>query len=153
MLVIPPKYSVHGEGLADIISKIANSGIARKVVNSSITKKVLNQATKKNLQKAANSALGKQLKSAVVSGVANASEKVADSAFKKLGISDTVLSPKTVHSTVTSATDSAFQKLGIATPEPKKPESKKRKRKLKTTSKPSHTKRKRTKGFGIVLEK
>ena len=153
MLVIKPKYSHRGEGLADIISKIANAGIVKKVTGSVIAKKVLDKATKKNFQKAANSALGKQLKSAVISGVANASEKAADTTLKKLGISDSVLSPKTVSSTVTSVADSAFQKLGVSAPTP--PEKKKTggKRKAPKTTKPFiHKKRRKKGGTGIVLE-
>ena len=142
MLVIKPKYLTHeGEGIAEIISKIANSGVVKKVAASSVAKKVLNQATKKNFQKAANSALGKTLKSAVISGVANATEKVADNTLKKLGV--TSVDPKTVSSAVTSVADSALERLGV-------PPQKAKKRKKST--KPSISKRHKKTGTGIILE-
>ena len=83
MLVIRPR--TQGAGIFDVISKVANSALAKKVINSAVGKQVIKHATKENFKKAANSAIGKQLKSAVVSGIANASEKVANDAFQKLG--------------------------------------------------------------------
>ena len=84
MLVIKPK--TQGAGIVDVLAKVANSALAKKVINSSISKKVLEHATKENFQKAANSAIGKQLTKAVVSGVANASEKAANSTLKHFGV-------------------------------------------------------------------
>ena len=86
MLVIKPRYAPKGEGLIDVISKVANSTLAKKVINSGIGKKLVEKATKDNFQKVANSAIGKQLQSSLVKGVANASEKAANAAFEKLGI-------------------------------------------------------------------
>ena len=108
MLVIKPR--AQGAGLVDIISKVANSALAKKVVNSAVGKKVIEKATKENFKKAANSVLGKQLQSAVVKGVADASEKAANSAFQKLGIST---EPGLVAKTSEKAVNSALQNLGI----------------------------------------
>ena len=156
MLVIKPR--THGAGIIDIISKVANSAIAKKVINSTVGKKVIQKATKDNLIKAANSAIGKQLQTAVVKGVANASEKAANSAFKKLGISS---QPGLVARASEKAVNSAFEKLlpekaalekifatTIPLPAPKG-------HKRKLSSKPGRSKkRKRAKAFGtgIIFE-
>ena len=66
MLVIKPRT---GAGFFDIFSKVANSALTKKVINSAIGKKVIEKATKDNLVKAANSAVGKEIQSAVVKGV------------------------------------------------------------------------------------
>ena len=109
MLVI--KSRAHGGGIFDVIAKAANSALAKKVItsavnkaaNSSLAKKVVNSGiakkvidsgvgktiakniTKENFQKAANSAIGKQLQKAVVTGVSNAAEKAATTGLEKLG--------------------------------------------------------------------
>ena len=109
MLVI--KSRAHGGGIFDVIAKAANSALAKKVItsavnkaaNSSLAKKVVNSGiakkvidsgvgktvakniTKENFIKAANSAIGKQLQKAVVTGVSNAAEKAATSGLQKLG--------------------------------------------------------------------
>ena len=108
MLVI--KSRAQGAGIFDVIAKAANSALAKKVItsavnkaaNSSLAKKVVNSGiakkvidsgvgktiaeniTKENFKKAANSAIGKQLQKAVVTGVANAAEKVTTSGSKNL---------------------------------------------------------------------
>ena len=158
MLVIKPR--TQGAGFLDIFSKVANSALTKKVINSAIGKKVIEKATKDNLVKAANSAIGKELQTAVVKGVANASEKAANSAFKKLGISSPP-QPGFIAKTTEKAANSAFQKLGIS-PEKKVLEevfaattlpTGGRKRKL--PSKPGRSKkRKRVQalGAGIILE-
>ena len=126
MLVIKPR--THGAGIIDIISKVANSALAKKVINSTVGKKVIQKATKDNLIKAANSAIGKQLQTAVVKGVANASEKAANSTFEKL------LPEKAALEKIFAAT--------IPLPAPKGP-------KRKLSSKPGRSKkRKRAKAFG-----
>ena len=60
MLVIKPR--AQGAGLIDIISKVTNSALAKKVISSAVGKKIIEKATKENFRKAANSAIGKQLK-------------------------------------------------------------------------------------------
>ena len=150
MLVIKPR--AQGAGLVDIISKVAYSALAKKVVNSAVGKKVIEKATKENFKKAANSAIGKQLQSSIVKGVADASEKAANSAFQKLGISNPGVTAKTSE----KALNSALQNLGIqekialdkvfndTLPNP-------RKRKI---SKPGRKKGKKRRAFGsgIILE-
>ena len=109
MLVI--KSRAHGAGIFDVIAKAANSALAKKVItsavnkatNSNLAKKVVNSGiarkvidsgvgktiaenvTKENFKKAANSAIGKQLQQAVVTGVDNAIEKAATAGLQKLG--------------------------------------------------------------------
>ena len=81
MLDIESKYSPKGRGLFDIGRKIL-----QKSSNSAIAKKVLNSATTKNLKRAADSAIGKEIKKSVLSGVTEASKSVAEGAFQKLGL-------------------------------------------------------------------
>ena len=105
MLVIKPR--AQGGGIFDVIAKAANSALAKKVItaatNSTLAKKVVNSGiakkvidsgvgktvakniTKENFIKAANSAIGKQLQKAVVTGVSNAAEKAATTGLQKLG--------------------------------------------------------------------
>ena len=105
MLVIKPR--AQGGGIFDVIAKATNSALAKKVItaatNSTLAKKALNSGiakkvidsgvgktvakniTKENFIKAANSAIGKQLQKAVVTGVSNAAEKAATSGLQKLG--------------------------------------------------------------------
>ena len=92
MLVIKPKYPPEGAGFIDVISKVANTALAKKVIDSGIGKKVVEKATKENFQKVANSAIGKQLQSSLVKGVADVSEKAANTAFQKLGLAPVELS-------------------------------------------------------------
>ena len=148
MLVIKPRT---GAGFFDIFSKVANSAVTKKVLNSAIGKKVIEKATKENLVKAANSAIGKQIQNAVVKGVADASEKAANSAFNKLGVTN----PEP--GLVAKTSEQALEKLGI-TALPEKQVLKKvfvastvRKRKATRPGR-SKKKRKRTFGSGIVLE-
>ena len=75
------KYAYGGTGIFDIAKNII-----QKTSKSAIAKKVLNSATTKNLQKAANSALGQEVKKSVLSGVSEASKNAAEGAFKKLGL-------------------------------------------------------------------
>ena len=148
MLVIKPR--TQGAGLVDVISKVVNSALAKKVINSAVGKKVIEKATKENFKKAANSAIGKQLQTAVVKKVADASEKAANSAFQKLGISNPGVTAKTSEKVL----NSTLQNLGIqekialdkvfnhALPNP-------RKRKLPGRKK---GKKRRAFGSGIILE-
>ena len=157
MLVIRPR--TQGAGIIDVISKVANSALAKKVINSTLGKKVIQQATKENFKKAANSAIGKQLQSAVVKGVANASEKAANSASQKLGFT---VKPGQVAEAAEKAINYALQNIS----EPEKialekvyasslavPAAGGHKRKLST--KPGRSKKRRRAkalGTGIILE-
>ena len=152
MLVIKPR--TQGAGIFDVISKVANSALARKVINSTVGKKVIEKATKENLVKAANSAIGKQVQTALVKGVADASEKVANSTLQKLR-----LPPGTVAKVTEEAANSTLKEFGITPPEKEVLEqvfaatTLPKKRKLPT--KPGRSKkRKRAKAFGtgIILE-
>ena len=149
MLVIKPR--TQGAGIIDLFTKVANSALAKKVINSAVGKKVIEKATKENFVKAANSTIGKQLQTAVVKGVADASEKVANSTIQKLG-----LPSGTVAKVTEKAANSALKEFGIS-PEKKVLEqvfsASTLKRKLPT--KPGRSKkRKRAKavGTGIILE-
>ena len=88
MLDIESKYS--GAGIFDIakklIQKSSTSAIAKKVLNSATAKKVLNSTTAKNLKRAANSAIGQEIKKSVLTGVTEASKNAAEGAFAKLGL-------------------------------------------------------------------
>ena len=151
MLVIKPRT---GAGFFDIFSKVANSAVTKKVLNSAIGKKVIEKATKENLVKAANSAIGKQIQNAVVKGVADASEKAANSAFNKLGVT----APPA--GLVAKTSEQALEKLTGITALPAEQKvlqkvfaaSTIRKRKQGTRPGRSKKKRKRTFGSGIVLE-
>ena len=152
MLVIRPK--TQGAGIFNVISKVANSALAKKVINSSVGKKVISKATKENFKKAANSALGKQLTSAVVTGVANASEKVANDTFRKLGIA------QAKPGTAAKVSEKALENLGFLTPEKEteKKNLKRKRQKTKVTEIPKKRyklmpgRRKRKLGSGIILE-
>ena len=114
MLVIKPR-GAHGDGLFDVIAKVAssaaakqvgqkvinsavgqkiarvaNSAVGKKVLNSAVAKKIAENLTEENFKKAANSAIGKQLEKAIETGVANASEK----ALQKLNIPTAQIFPK-----------------------------------------------------------
>ena len=158
MLVIRPR-TTQGAGVFDVISKVANSTLARKVINSAVGKKVIEQVTKENLKKAANSAIGKQLQTAVVKGVADATEKAANATFQKIGISP----QPGVRKASEKAVKSGLQKLGLSQPALEKvaleqvfaattlPAPKGQKRKI--SSKPGRSKKKkRSIGRGIILE-
>ena len=152
MLVIRPK--TQGAGIFNVFSKVANSALAKKVINSSVGKKVISKATKENFKKAANSALGKQLTSAVVTGVANASEKVANDTFRKLGIA------QAKPGTAAKVSEKALENLGFLTPEKEteKKNLKRKRQKTKVTEIPKKRyklmpgRRKRKLGSGIILE-
>ena len=157
MLVIRPR--TQGAGIFDVFSKVANSALLKKVINSGVGKKIVQQATKENFRKVANSAIGKQLQTAVVKGAADAAEKVANTTFQKLGIPS---QPGFVAKASEKAANSTLQKLGLtglsqkaalekvfaATTLPA-PKGRKRKR-TKPGRRPP--KRKRTYGAGIILE-
>ena len=108
MLVIRPRTK--GAGIFDVFSKVANSAFLKKVINSGVGKKIVEQATKENFRKVANSAIGKQLQTAVVKGAADAAEKAANTTFQKLGISS---EPGFVAKASEKAANSALQKLGL----------------------------------------
>ena len=118
MLVIKPR-GAHGDGLFDVIAKVANSAAAKqvgkkvinsavgqkiarvansavgkKVLNSVVAKKIAENLTEENFKKAANSAIGKQLEKVIESGVANASEKAATSVLQKFKIPAGEIFPK-----------------------------------------------------------
>ena len=160
MLVVRPR--TQGAGIFDVFSKVANSAFAKKVISSAVGKKIIEQATKENLRKVANSAIGKQLQTAVVKGAADAAEKAANTTFQKLGISSR---PGVVAKVSEKAANSALQKLGFSSGLPEKavlekvfaattlPAPKGRKRKLLKPGR-RQKKRKRAKAFGtgIILE-
>ena len=77
MLDIEPKYVVGG-GIFDIARKLTNSTVAKKIISSTATK---------NLKRAADSAIGQEIKKSVLSGVSEASKNAAEGAFQQLGIS------------------------------------------------------------------
>ena len=77
MLDIEPKYVV-GSGIFDIARKLTNSTVAKKIINSTATK---------NLKRAADSAIGQEIKKSVLSGVSEASKNAAEGAFQQLSIS------------------------------------------------------------------
>ncbi len=81
MLVFETKSCRKGSGLLDIAKNLFS-----KTANSSLAKKVINSATTKNLKKALDSEIGKELQKSVLSGVTKGSESVTQSAFAKLGI-------------------------------------------------------------------
>jgi hypothetical protein len=152
MLVIKPR--TQGAGIFDVISKVANSALTKKVINSTIGRKVIEKATKENLIKAANSAIGKQIQTAVVKGVADASEKAAHSAFQKLGVSPPPSG--NIAKVSEKAVNSTLKNFGI-TPETKIFEkvltSSTLKRKLPTQpGRSKKRKRARAIGTGIILE-
>ena len=133
MLVIKPR-GAHGDGLFDVIAKVAssaaakqvgqkvinsavgqkiarvaNSAVGKKVLNSAVAKKIAENLTEENFKKAANSAIGKQLEKVIETGVANASEKAATSFLQKLKIPTAQIFPKEIP-------DSKFPKNFTLTP-------------------------------------
>ena len=168
MLVIKPR-GAHGDGLFDVIAKVAsstaakqagkkvinsavgqkiarvaNSAVGKKVLNSAVAKKIAENLTEENFKKAANSAIGKQLEKVIESGVANASEKAAASVFKKL--------PKEIFPNKEFPENFIPKKIKLETLIPKKLE-KNRKRKIAVVPRLSRKKGKRRKiGKGIILE-
>ena len=160
MLVIRPR--TQGAGIFDVFSKVANSALLKKVINSGVGKKIVQQATKENFRKVANSAIGKQLQTAVVKGAADAAEKVANTTFQKLGISS---EPGFVAKASEKAANSAIQKLGLSglqnSPAEKAALEKvfaattlpaPRKRKRSKTGRRQYKRRRPTLGAGIILE-
>ena len=118
MLVIKPR-GAHGDGLFDVIAKVAssaaakqvgqkvinsavgqkiarvaNSAVGKKVLNSAVAKKIAENLTEENFKKAANSAIGKQLEKVIETKVANASEK----ALQKLKIPTAQIFPEEIGS-------------------------------------------------------
>ena len=83
MLDIEPKFKT-GASIFDVAKKFV-----QKSSNSALAKKVLNSTTTKNLKRAADSAVGKEIKKNVLSGLSEASKSAAESAFQKLGLSAT----------------------------------------------------------------
>ena len=173
MLVI--KSRAHGGGIFDVIAKAANSALAKKVItsavnkaaNSSLAKKVVNSGiakkvidsgvgktiakniTKENFQKAANSAIGKQLQKAVVTGVTNAAEKAVTTGLEKLRFP----APSTPDWAVSPNPSTLPPQLGTQSQPRKSKVGSKRPRPPGTPGPSSHKKRKRKKiGKGIILE-
>ena len=118
MLVIKPR-GAHGDGLFDVIAKVAssaaakqvgqkvinsavgqkiarvaNSAVGKKVLNSAVAKKIAENLTEENFKKAANSAIGKQLEKVIETKVANASKK----ALQKLKIPTAQIFPEEIGS-------------------------------------------------------
>ena len=165
MLVVRPRIA-QGAGIFDVFTKVANSTLAKKVINSAVGKKIVEQATKENLKRVANSAIGKQLQTAVVKGVADATEKAANTTFQKLGVAP---QPGVVGRISEKAVNSGLQKLGLSgqtTPEKAAlekvfaattiPTTRKRKRKNPSPSKGpgrrKKSKRAKAVGTGIIWE-
>ena len=160
MLVVRPRIA-QGAGIFDVFTKVANSTLAKKVINSAVGKKIVEQATKENLKRVANSAIGKQLQTAVVKGVADATEKAANTTFQKLGVAP---QPGVVGRISEKAVNSGLQKLGLSGQIPEKATLEKvfaattiptRKRKRKNPSTPGRrkkTKRAKAVGTGIIWE-
>ena len=166
MLVIRPR-GTQGAGIFDVFSKVANSALLKKVINSGVGKKIVAQATKENFRKVANSAIGKQLQTAVVKGAADAAEKAANTTFQKLGISS---EPGFVAKASEKAANSALQKLGLTTLLPNSssasekaalekvfaantlPAPKRKRKRTKPGRRPAKRKRTTTFGSGIILE-
>ena len=169
MLVI--KSRAHGGGIFDVIAKAANSALAKKVItaatNSTLAKKVVNSGiakkvidlgvgktiakniTKENFQKAANSAIGKQLQKAVVTGVSNAAEKAATSGLQKLGFT----APSTPDWAVSPNPPTLPPQLGAQSQPRKSKVGSKRPRPPGTPGPPGRKKGKRRRiGKGIILE-
>ena len=160
MLVIKPR--IHGAGIFDIFSRVVNSALAKKVINSTVGKEVGKHLTKKNLVKAANSAIGKKIQATAVKEIANAAEKVANGTLKKVGISTqpgaiAKTSGKTINSFVnklkfdTLSQPSEIEALNQVFAASTVPIQKGKKRKSSST--PGRRMKKRGKfGKGIVLE-
>ena len=169
MLVIKPR--AQGGGIFDVIAKAANSALAKKVftaatnstlakkvVNSGIAKKVIDSGvgktvakniTKENFIKAANSAIGKQLQKAVVTGVSNAAEKAATTGLQKLGFP----APSTPDWAVSPNPSTLPPQLGAQSQPRKSKVGSKRPRPPGTPGPSGHKKGKRRKiGKGIILE-
>ena len=175
MLVIKPR--AQGGGIFDVIAKAANSALAKKVItaatNSTLAKKALNSGiakkvidsgvgktvakniTKENFIKAANSAIGKQLQKAVVTGVSNAAEKAATTGLQKLGFP----APSTVKPTPDWAVSPNPQlcppQIGIQSqpPNPQKSKVGSKSPRPPGISEPGRKKGKRRRiGKGIILE-
>ena len=140
---------------SNLVQKVVKSGIPNKVINSTVGKTIAENVTKENFKKAANSAIGKQLKKAVVTGVDNAIEKATTAGLQELNFL-----PKTA-----PAATSELQKLivplnveSLISTGSKRPYQSKKKKLIPHGSK--HTiggvgriKRKRRKiGKGIILE-
>ena len=85
MLVIETKSSscrkADGSGIFDIAKNLF-----KKTANSALARKVINSATTKNLQRAVDSEIGKEIKRSVLTGVSKGSESATQSVFEKLGI-------------------------------------------------------------------
>ena len=148
MLVIKPRYPPEGAGLIDVISKVANSSLAKKVINSGIGKKVIEKATKETFKKVANSSIGKQLQSSLVKDVANASEKAANSAFEKLGLEPV----KGVAKVAEETANTVLKEIGVEPSEKKLETVFKKIQKRKAPGGSFSRKKRRKIGEGIVLE-
>ena len=79
MLDIPAKQT--GAGIFDIAKKLV-----QKSTSSALRKKVLSSATTSNLKRAADSAIGQELKKQVLSGVAKGTQNATESEFAQLGL-------------------------------------------------------------------
>ena len=173
MLVIKPR--AQGGGIFDVIAKAANSALAKKVItaatNSTLAKKALNSGiakkvidsgvgktvakniTKENFIKAANSAIGKQLQKAVVTGVSNAAEKAATTGLQKLGFPAPSNVKPTPDWTVSPNPSTLPPQLGTQSQPRKSKVGSKRPRPPGTPGPFGHKKRKQKKiGKGIILE-
>ena len=92
---------------SNLAKKVVKSGIAKKVINSTVGKTIAENVTKENFKKAANSAFGKQLQKAVVTGVDNAIERATTAGLQKLGFPATA--PSNVESLIPTGSKRPYQ--------------------------------------------
>ena len=100
-----------------------------------------------NIQKAANTAIGKQLQSSLVKGIASASEKAANTAFEKLGLEPV----QGVAKATEDAAHTVLKEIGVEPTEEKLKSAFKKIQKRKAPGSFSRKKRRKI-GKGIVLE-
>lgn len=80
MLDIPPKYIVSGSGLLDFTKKLVEKG-------TTVGKKVINSTAAKNLKRAADSSIGKEIQKQVLAGVAKGTQEATENALTQFGLS------------------------------------------------------------------
>ena len=94
---------------SNLAKKVVNSGIAKKVIDSGVGKTIAENVTKENFKKAANSAIGKQLQKAVVTGVDNAIERATTAGLQKLGFPAATSVPLNVESLISTGSKRPYQ--------------------------------------------
>ena len=70
-----------GSGVFDIAKSIF-----QKTANTSLGKKLVSSATKENLKKAANSALGQEVKNSLLAGVTEATKNIVTDSAERIGL-------------------------------------------------------------------